>query len=170
MDEMVAKPIEPPTLQAALDRLLAGGGDADDDHHRAAEHGPAEPAADGAGGPPILDRDILGRRRNDLGDAVLAKLVQDFIRSARARGQTLRDTDPVADPEACERAAHALKSGAASLGLTALSERCREIEQHCSAGEPAKAADLRHDIGDLLAESEDAVQAYVGAEAPQHST
>jgi CheY-like chemotaxis protein/nitrogen-specific signal transduction histidine kinase/HPt (histidine-containing phosphotransfer) domain-containing protein len=179
MDAMVAKPIEPPALQTAIDRLTgadsADGGDgaaaetattaldgAPGDDDPSGGHGPAPPAAtDGSAGPPILDPAVMARRRGDLGDTVLAKLVQDFIRSARARGQTLRETDPVADPDACERAAHALKSGAASLGLTALSERCREIEQHCHAGEPARAAELRHDLPELLAQSEAAVQAYL---------
>jgi len=176
MDAMVAKPIEPPALQAALDRLIGHVTETVDHAPDVADDRDAGPGpihgghtdanVDGVAGPPILDAEVMARRRGDLGDAVLAKLVQDFIRSARARGETLRETDPVADPDACERAAHALKSGAASLGLTALSERCRQIEWHCQNGEPAKATELRGDLDELLVQSESAVQAYLSGATP----
>lgn len=78
-------------------------------------------------------------------------------------------TTPGNPPETIEHAAQALKRGAASLGLTALSERCRRIEACCRAGEPAGAADLQGDLDELVAQSQHAVETYLDEAGAQSS-
>ncbi|MGQ0573202.1 MAG: response regulator [Pseudonocardia sp.] len=141
MDHYVAKPIRPAVLAAALDRA------------HATLHPPAEPqdgsmtpsdggGADGGGadGGVGLDAGALGRLLELVGDpAAVDELVDAFLADAP---QLLDDLDAAAaagDTAALRRAAHSLKSTAATMGAGELAAAAREIEVAAVAGTVADA-------------------------------
>lgn len=180
MDDFVTKPIDPEDLMTTLERCVpetdgvaAGPGAAAARVEPVAggssgASGGAAARRDGddrAGDSPVFDPEPVESLRANLGEGMVVKLTRDYLRSARTRAETLTAADPHAAPKDVERAAHALKSAAGSLGLRALQERCQTIEHHCKNNELAAAKALQQDLDRLIHDSESAVLAHVGETA-----
>jgi two-component system, sensor histidine kinase and response regulator len=122
MDDYLTKPVRLPDLEAALRRWAGAGGR-------------------GAG----VDRAVLlGLREYQLpGDEdIVAKLIGLFLRETPARLADIRTALESGDAPALERAAHALKSSAGTLGAYALSDPCAQLEELADSGTVAGAAEV----------------------------
>jgi HPt (histidine-containing phosphotransfer) domain-containing protein len=92
----------------------------------------------GSQGNPLLDPAALEGLREIGGDEFLADLIETFLADAPALLAALRGTDA----DEVRRAAHTLKSNAATFGATRLSELCRELELLAKTGDLSGAPDL----------------------------
>ncbi|HET7693680.1 MAG TPA: response regulator [Gemmatimonadota bacterium] len=112
---------------------------------------------DGAGAETgTLDGVVLAQLREDLGGpAPLNTIIALFLEKTPALVADLRDAVTRGDLDAVRRSAHTIKGTSATLGVRALSEKCRRLE------EQARAGDL-HDAAASLPEIE---EAYRAAEA-----
>jgi PAS domain S-box-containing protein len=108
MDDYLSKPIRMEELAAALGR------------------------AGGIAGPPpagVLEADALERLRATLGEDGTRQLVDSFVAEAPKLISALRSALDHGDAEGLRRAAHTLKSNAATFGATALSETSAALER-----------------------------------------
>jgi len=116
MDDYVSKPIRVEELIAALDR---SGGQAPE---------PSRPAATD-----VLDASTLEQLRTAMGSG-FEELLSTFVEDARQLVDTLRRSLGRREVDAFRRAAHSLKSNAASFGATALSGLARDLEAMARSG------------------------------------
>jgi HPt (histidine-containing phosphotransfer) domain-containing protein len=82
-----------------------------------------------------IDLDVFARLREITGDdpEFLAELVDTYLADGEAQVRALREAQ-ADDLSALVRPAHSLKSSSASIGATALAERCRTLEAEARAG------------------------------------
>jgi HPt (histidine-containing phosphotransfer) domain-containing protein len=103
--------------------------------------------------PAVLDDQALARLRELDPEGVnhlLDRVVVAFLKSLDQQEQVLaQGRDAPRDLNALRHVAHTLKSAAASLGATVLSQRCAEIEALARSGREDGLADL---IGTVLAD------------------
>jgi HPt (histidine-containing phosphotransfer) domain-containing protein len=103
--------------------------------------------------PAVLDDQALARLRELDPEGVnhlLDRVVVAFLKSLDQQEQVLaQGRDSPRDLNALRHVAHTLKSAAASLGATVLSQRCAEIEALARSGREDGLADL---IGTVLAD------------------
>ncbi|WP_416757822.1 Hpt domain-containing protein [Roseateles sp. So40a] len=96
--------------------------------------------------PAVLDDQALARLRELDPEGVnhlLERVVAAFLKSLDLQEQVLsQGLDAPRDLNALRHVAHTLKSAAASLGATVLSQRCAEIEALARAGREDGLADL----------------------------
>ncbi|SEL44868.1 Hpt domain-containing protein [Roseateles sp. YR242] len=89
--------------------------------------------------PTVLDEQALARLRElDPGGTnhLLERVIGAFLKALEQQEAVLRQgLAPAPDLPALRHVAHTLKSAAASLGASALSERCAQIEAMARAGE-----------------------------------
>jgi len=138
MDDYVVKPIRLEDLARALGQCVP------------AAVGPAAAAAAHA-----VDRSVLDRLREDLGDDVVRDVIAEYLKESPSVLAKLRDAVARSDVPAIRRAAHSLKGTSASLGATELSGRCAELEQRSRNGEVGDAtADVAAIEAELSAVSE----------------
>ena len=120
MDDYVAKPIRPDELVAALGRARPLGSEA--------------VTATDAGQGSVLDRAALDRLQESVGEEFVGELVGTFLGDAPTQLATLRSALEQGDAEEARRAAHTLKSNAATFGAVDLSELCRRLEEQAKTG------------------------------------
>jgi CheY-like chemotaxis protein len=109
MDDYLSKPIRPEELAAALAEVAA----------------PASAA---------LDASALQRLVEMLGDdSALGELIDTFLAEAPNLVSTLRRAVADSDADGLRRAAHTLKSNAATFGADTLAELCRKLEDMAEA-------------------------------------
>jgi CheY-like chemotaxis protein len=123
MDDYVSKPIRVDELVAALERTASPMGE------------PARTASSSE----VLDATAFERLRATMG-AGLDELVATFVEDSQEIVQTLRRALGGKDTDAFRRAAHSLKSNAASFGATTLSTLARELEMLARSGNVEGAA------------------------------
>jgi signal transduction histidine kinase/DNA-binding response OmpR family regulator/HAMP domain-containing protein len=116
MDDYVSKPIRVEELIAALDRSAA----------QAPE--PSRPAATD-----VLDASTLKQLRSAMGSG-FDELLSTFVEDSQELMATLRRTLGRRDVDGFRRAAHSLKSNAASFGATTLSGLARDLETLARSG------------------------------------
>ena len=122
MDAHVAKPVDWPTLFAAIDRLLA----------------PPDPEAQS--GPQILEEATLASLARVIGRDRVAAMLARFVTEVKGRLDTL-DGASAADVAA---QAHALASTSGQLGFRRLSDLCRAVEDEFrETGRPPRIDALR---------------------------
>jgi signal transduction histidine kinase/DNA-binding response OmpR family regulator len=125
MDDYLSKPIRVEELVTALE-------------HSAAR--PPEPARGGEAAPAaqvpaeVLDRAALEHLRASLGAGFLDELLPTFVEDARELVSTMRRALGGKDADAFRRAAHSLKSNAASFGAVTLSTLARDLEALAKSG------------------------------------
>jgi CheY-like chemotaxis protein/HPt (histidine-containing phosphotransfer) domain-containing protein len=123
MNDYVAKPIRPQELVAAIRRApsRAGGG----------------PSTDGGGARPAVDAAVLERLAESMGgdDAFVAELIDQFVTDSPALLAAARKGLEARNAEEVRRAAHTLKSNAATFGANELADRSRSLETAAKAGE-----------------------------------
>ncbi len=126
MDDFVSKPVRPEELVAALERSASTG----------ASGRPSAPAADREG-PGGLDAAALSALQLMVeGDVHFLKDVVDRFSDEGAPGlvREMRQAWAAGDPASLGRAAHSLKSNAASFGALGLAALCQDVENRCKAG------------------------------------
>ena len=125
MDGFLAKPVTPASLRAGVERLVA-----------AAEAPPPLPPADAAAFAPAR-LDLLAQ---EIGAGPARELVEVFLGDATERLAAMQQLAAAAERKTLERAAHSVKSAAATFGFERLAALAREIE---SAAAAAAAPQLR---------------------------
>jgi HPt (histidine-containing phosphotransfer) domain-containing protein len=83
---------------------------------------------------PTLDPAALNRLRDWGGEKLLREIVRLFLANSPARMDQIRTGLEKSDPVETERGAHSLKSTAANVGATLLSELSAEFERVSSTG------------------------------------
>jgi HPt (histidine-containing phosphotransfer) domain-containing protein len=115
--------------------------------------------------PPALDAAVLEtlRQLNQPGQPdIIREVLTMFLADAPERLGAIDQAMQSGNTEALQRAAHALKGGAGSIGALALQACCRELEEAAKAGTLSGAAELgraihdewarvRAEIGEILA-------------------
>jgi signal transduction histidine kinase/DNA-binding response OmpR family regulator len=137
MNDYVAKPIRPRELVAALSRSP---------RRRAPDAGTSTEEG------PAVDSAVLDRLAESMGgdDAFVAELTEQFVGdspelvAAARRGLESGDADEV------RRAAHTLKTNAATFGANQLADRSRELELAAKAGELGDGAGLIDAVAEEL--------------------
>jgi signal transduction histidine kinase/DNA-binding response OmpR family regulator len=123
MNDYLTKPIRPYELAAAIERTP---------RRRRTDAAPA--GGDGRSGP--IDRAVLTRLSESMGgdDAFVAELIEQFLADAPGYVAAAREALATHDAEAVRRAAHTLKSNAATLGASELADLSRELEAAAATG------------------------------------
>jgi CheY-like chemotaxis protein/nitrogen-specific signal transduction histidine kinase len=129
MDDYLSKPIRIEELSAAL----------------ASVRSPANASRPSAA--LVLDSAALERLQATLGDEATAEVIDTFLAEGPQLLSTLRLAVERADADELRRAAHTLKSNAATFGATSLSELARHLEMIGEAG-------TVHAAGELLARAD----------------
>jgi PAS domain S-box-containing protein len=127
MDDYIAKPIRPDELAEALRRVRPL---------------PETREARSADGGARLEAPSLESLRGLGGDDLVAQVIDAFLADAPNVLATLRLSLEQGDADDLRRAAHTLKSNAATIGGTAFSELCHELEHRAKDGDLAGAAEL----------------------------
>ena len=122
MNDYVAKPIRPQELVAAITRTPG--------RKRADGGSDAESAR------PPVDTAVLTRLAESMGgdDAFVAELIDQFIADSPALVNAARRGFEAADAEEIRRAAHTLRSNAATVGASELADRSGRLEAAARAG------------------------------------
>ncbi|MGH3028437.1 MAG: response regulator, partial [Gaiellaceae bacterium] len=122
MNDYVAKPIRPRELVAAITRTP----------RRRVEHEPKD-----GDRRPAVDAAVLDRLAESMGgdDAFVAELIQQFVADSPGLVSAARRGLETGDGEEVRRAAHTLKSNAATMGANELADRSRRLELAAKAGE-----------------------------------
>jgi HPt (histidine-containing phosphotransfer) domain-containing protein len=123
MNDYVAKPIRPQELIAAIARTPSP--------MRAVTASDAE-----AAGPPF-DASVLDRLAESMGgdDAFVAELIDQFVTESPALVAAARKGLEAGDADEVRRAAHTLKSNAATFGANELADRSSRLEAAAKAGD-----------------------------------
>jgi GAF domain-containing protein/DNA-binding response OmpR family regulator len=123
MNDYVAKPIRPQELVAAI--------------RRAPSRATSVSTAEGNGAGPAVDTAVLDRLAESMGgdEAFVAELIEQFVTDSPALVATARKGLEEGDAEEVRRAAHTLKSNAATFGANELADRSRRLENAAKAGE-----------------------------------
>jgi GAF domain-containing protein/CheY-like chemotaxis protein/HPt (histidine-containing phosphotransfer) domain-containing protein len=123
MNDYVAKPIRPQELVAAITRTP--------------RRRTAAATADAEVGRPSVDASVLARLAESMGgdDAFVAELIEQFVTDSRALVKAARKGLEAGDADEVRRAAHTLKSNAATFGANELADRSSRLEAAARAGE-----------------------------------
>lgn len=124
MNDYVAKPIRPQELVAAILRAPSRAG--------------SEPAGvDGDVPGPAVDPAVLDRLAESMGgdESFVAELIEQFVTDSPALVAAARKGLEEGDADGVRRAAHTLKSNAATFGANTLADRSRRLENAAKAGE-----------------------------------
>ena len=134
MDDYMSKPIRVEEMVAALERSAAreldpsraGGPAVGAGQNRAAA--PERPSTE------MLDMAALERLRATMGAGFLDELLPTFLEDSRELVHTMRRALGEKDVDTFRRAAHSLKSNAASFGAVTLSTLARDLEALAKSG------------------------------------
>ena len=154
MDDYLAKPIRVEEVATALLRAPAA--------LRTLAHRPSAQGGEGRG--EGLDPEAVGRLRSMVGERpeMLATFVGTFLTNAADLIGQMRAADASGDRATLQRAAHTLKSNAATFGAGNLAERCRALEHGVRDG---LAADAVAQIAGIAAAFEGVRPAIEGLKA-----
>jgi GAF domain-containing protein/DNA-binding response OmpR family regulator len=131
MDDYVSKPIRVEELIAALDRSASR--DPDMVRAEAGARTVHERAATEAGVGDVLDMAAFERLRTTMG-AGFDELLSTFVEDSHELLNTMRDALGDKSVDALRRAAHSLKSNAASFGAVTLSTLAKDLEALARSG------------------------------------
>ncbi len=95
---------------------------------------------------PVFDPSQINQLKEDYGDDLMQTLIAEFHNTAGDSSKTIATALEDGDRTLLHREAHSLKSSARTLGLAALSELCRLIEQACLDGDIEKAETLSGEL------------------------
>ena len=133
MDDYMSKPIHVGELVGALERsaaresdpLRTGGSAASANQNRVAADRPSTQ---------VLDQAAIERLRTTMGTAFLDELLSTFVEDSQDLVSTMRRALGEKDVDSFRRAAHSLKSNAASFGAMTLSALAKDLEESAKAG------------------------------------
>jgi signal transduction histidine kinase/CheY-like chemotaxis protein/HPt (histidine-containing phosphotransfer) domain-containing protein len=132
MDDYMSKPIRVEELVAALERT-ASREDPIRAGHPSGNATPTRAAVDRSS-TPVLDQAALERLRATMGAGFLDELLTTFVEDSRELVGAMRRALTERNTDSFRRAAHSLKSNAASFGAMTLSIRARELEALAKSG------------------------------------
>jgi CheY-like chemotaxis protein/HPt (histidine-containing phosphotransfer) domain-containing protein len=127
MDDYVSKPVRVEELIAALERSVALDTEPVGTRAATARSGREGMAADSSS-PPPLDRGVLDRLRDSVGQEGFGDLVSTFIEDTDELVTTMRRALTEPDVASFRRAAHSLGSNAAGFGARPLASLARDLE------------------------------------------
>ncbi|MBF0305488.1 MAG: response regulator [Alphaproteobacteria bacterium] len=130
MDDHVAKPIEMPSLIAAIARQTRQ-----------------------ALAPPLVDRDALLKLFKLLGPRSGAEMIETARQVLTDGLATIRAALGEGDVDAARRAAHRMTSSAGHAGLAVLRRRLQDIERSARAGRGPEVEALAEGLDDLVTRS-----------------
>ncbi|WP_369369155.1 response regulator (plasmid) [Streptomyces sp. CG4] len=144
MDDYISKPLRLKELSHALDRCPRQ------------DHPPADTAGDAGTEPPpganvpspvgneeqALDATTVRGLVDSLRPSFAAELIDVFLEDSPALVDTIREGVPTGDPAEVRRAAHTLRSNAATFGAPRLSALCTDLEQQAKGGDLDQALPL----------------------------
>ncbi|HET9488988.1 MAG TPA: response regulator, partial [Methylomirabilota bacterium] len=133
MDDYLSKPIRVDELVTALERSAVRGTEAIRAGGPGASARPDRAAADGPS-TPVLDPEALERLRVSMGASFLEELLPTFVEDSQEMVGTMRRALTAKDTDSFRRAAHSLKSNAASFGALTLSNLARDLEALAKSG------------------------------------
>jgi DNA-binding response OmpR family regulator len=130
MNDYLTKPIRPHELSAAIERAPMR-------RRASAEGGRVRRSTE------PIDRAVLSRLSASMGgdDEFVAELIDQFLADAPGYMAAAREALANGDAEAVRRAAHTLKSNAATLGANELADSSRELEARAATGSMEGGAD-----------------------------
>jgi CheY-like chemotaxis protein len=151
MNDYVAKPIRPQELVAAIARTPRGKGAA---------------AARAEGSRPPVDAAVLARLAESMGgdDAFVAELIDQFVTDSPALVAAARKGLEAGDADEVRRAAHTLKSNAATFGANELADRSHRLEA------TAKAAALDDGLEQIEAVDEELARVHAALRSSSEAT
>lgn len=76
----------------------------------------------------IIDRAVLDSLSNAVGDEFVGELIDTFIEEGPGMFNEMQQALSVADADSFRRAAHSLKTNAATFGAKVLAEKAKELE------------------------------------------
>jgi HPt (histidine-containing phosphotransfer) domain-containing protein len=129
----MSKPIHVEELVAALERsagresdpIRTGGSAVSANQNRFAADGPSTQ---------VLDQAAIERLRTTMGTAFFDELLSTFVEDSQELVSTIRRALGAKDVDSFRRAAHSLKSNAASFGAMTLSALAKDLEESAKAG------------------------------------
>jgi signal transduction histidine kinase/DNA-binding response OmpR family regulator len=133
MDDYVSKPIRVEELVAALERSTARGPEPTRAGGPAGSVGQPTVGADGTS-TAVLDPAALQQLRATMGAGFLDELLSTFMEDSRELVGTMRRALAALDTDSFRRAAHSLKSNAASFGAMTLSSLAKDLEALARSG------------------------------------
>ena len=150
MNDYVAKPIRPGELVAAIRRTPS--------RRSSAAAGPAD------GARPAVDAAVLARLAESMGgdDAFVAELIEQFVTDSPALVEAARRGLEEGDADEVRRAAHTLKSNAATFGANELADRSSRLETDAKAGALDDGLERIQAIDDELGHVHAALRASMG--------
>jgi CheY-like chemotaxis protein/HPt (histidine-containing phosphotransfer) domain-containing protein len=141
MTDFMLKPVQPDLLAELIERYTSG------DQERAEPHTAAAllPRPPMLLNEQLLDGEALTRLRRVVGEdpAAFALVVESFLDDTPRLVATIRDAVASEQAEEVHRAAHTLKSLAATFGAMGLASLCREVEQNAASGAVPSEAHMR---------------------------
>ncbi|MBF0333242.1 MAG: response regulator, partial [Alphaproteobacteria bacterium] len=146
MNDFVSKPFNTDRLLTVIAQWAAP----DERRAEPAEH--ATPPT-GIEAPPAFDPTGIEALAADLGWDSMLELLGEFVEAGDDLMAGIAAGAAGGDPRDWERAAHGLKSAAATVGLARLSAQCLEIERACEAGDLARAGELSRTLPPLWDEA-----------------
>jgi DNA-binding response OmpR family regulator len=158
MDDYVTKPIRAQELVAAITRVPRG---VRDDVGTAAD---AEAPGNG-----VIDETAFRRFLDSVGGdedpGFVADLIAQFLRDAPGLVTAIREGQAAGDADGVRRAAHTLKSNAATFGATDLAERSRRLEHAAADGDLDEGASQADAIEEALDVARIALSALADGDA-----
>jgi two-component system, sensor histidine kinase RpfC len=130
MDASITKPIEPAALLAAIDEVVTRIRPKSTGSSGGAEHVTqisSHPRFNEVS-MPSFDRKMINHLHELAGPEFVQEVIDNYLSEARESVEALRQAFQAADVEGFRFSAHALRSGAASLGVMRLFNLCRELE------------------------------------------
>jgi hypothetical protein len=128
MDDYISKPFDPPLLLATVGRWLGGSGRPRDRAEPSSAQ--ADPAVN-----PDLDSTHLDALAATVGDATLARLLDDYLAGEPERIAQIENLAASADLDGLARAAHDLIGVAGNFGARRLHRVAQRLERACLAGD-----------------------------------
>jgi HPt (histidine-containing phosphotransfer) domain-containing protein len=157
MDDYLSKPVHTERLIAAL-RAVRGS-----DPHPPPSPLPPLPAV----GPPATDQDAwraafvrLRKTLGDEADVILPELIDQFVANGDQLIEQMRSALAQGQADDLRRAAHTLKSTAATFGARELAEAARELETRARDGDLAVAVACVDVICRAFAEAREMLSAH----------
>jgi two-component system sensor histidine kinase/response regulator len=128
MNDYISKPFDPPLLLATVGRWLGDSGRPRDGAEPSSAQ--ADPAVN-----PDLDSTQLDALAATVGDATLARLLDDYLAGERERIAQIENLAASADLDGLARAAHDLTGVAGNFGARRLHRVAQRLERACLAGD-----------------------------------
>ncbi|MGH7354500.1 MAG: PAS domain S-box protein [Candidatus Rokuibacteriota bacterium] len=163
MDDYVSKPIRVEELVAALMQCNSRS-DEGDGKPRAPRRRRRAPGPKGTPSSEVIDQAAFERLAATTGAGFMGELIATFVEDARELVAGMRRALPARDVDAFRRAAHSLKSNAATLGAMRLAALAKELEATARTG---SLDGVEEPLARLVRECDEAIRAL---EALGHGT